>query len=480
MNPNRALVRAALAGLCLLLAAPALAWGPRAQVTINTTALNLLAKEGNVPLNRLQREMREGVQVDMDSIRARHPNFDADPVAAIEAEMLLLQTMRGERVDAYFVYRMGILGKMVAHATAPLREAPARYRNSYYDDADGAIDNLALRPVRRDLVEPRTYFPALLRAAAARDDVIREEYDAGIRFQGVARSSLSEDVSRSIDAVADVWHTILSGPRIPASLSSRQRDGYVLEAFRFYIGRGNTAEIETVTERLAAQVSMTADMQVEIGDMFFENEFFDQAVAYYRRALEQAPGRRDVVEKVAAYYVMKGEEALEANRLEAAAEAFANALDANALHPTAERRRLEAEAMIAERDGRLRVAQAALEAAAELERLAEQEAMDRRYAEAVALLQEAIHQYENVTNEFPAEYQRAQGGLRNLRIRIQETRDELVANAQMYSGSFLAEDLARIAAKHGRELDERALRALMQRAWDNEIAALDRELNATN
>ena len=41
----------------ILLALPALAWGPKAQLAIVTTSVNLLSKSSNIPLNRLQSDL---------------------------------------------------------------------------------------------------------------------------------------------------------------------------------------------------------------------------------------------------------------------------------------------------------------------------------------------------------------------------------------------------------------------------------------
>src|SRR5688500_15464358 len=121
-----------LVALSLLGAAAAHGWGPRTQLTIVSSAANLITKETGVALNRMDSELNAGAMVPYETLSAQYPELPDNPVPAIEAEMYLLQAVRGERVDPYFAYRLGILGKLVAEATAPLRAVSATYRNLYY------------------------------------------------------------------------------------------------------------------------------------------------------------------------------------------------------------------------------------------------------------------------------------------------------------------------------------------------------------
>jgi tetratricopeptide (TPR) repeat protein len=462
--------------LVIALALPAGAWGPQSQLAIVTTAMSILSKSSNIPLNKLSAEIRDGVNISMAELQDLHRTYSVDPIGAVEAEMYLLQSMRGERIDPYFAYRLGILGKLVAVVTSPMEGVPEHFQRQYNTDVDQAITQVDLQPNTRDQVVPKTYFTQLLMLAAARNEAIQQDYETGLGFKGVAQKSMAADVTRSVDAVADVWYTILGGDGVLASVSERTRRSYVLDAFRFYVERGNRPEIAAASQRMEEQIGMDADLLVEIGDLFMAKAMNDEAIKYYQQALERQPNRREVIEKVAAYYVAMGENALEDEQLEVAAEAFANALKADSLHPTAERQRLEVERLINDRDARMGTMQAAIEAASELQSLAEEEALEQRYAEAVALLQEAQHKYETVNDEFGSEYQRAQTGMRNVRFRIQELRDQIVLNAQIYSGSSLPDDIRALAAAQAGVLDREALQRLVERDWDAAMKSLETDL----
>lgn len=469
-----------LTALALLLAGtlawPAGAWGPSTQNAIVTTALHLISKEANIPLDRLQKDLQAGASLSMDMVSKLYPFLASSAIGAIESEMILLQAVQGDRVDPYFAYRLGVLGKLVAEVTAPLAEAEIRYRNLYYADVEGQIRNVALKSSPRQVVDPPIYLPRVIAEAASRDDVIEREYQDGTGFEGVARALLPQDASRSVNAVADVWFTILSGRGPKGNVSDSQLRRYVEEAYSFYIARENTAEIEAVSPRLDALTPKTPDLQVRIGDMFFDAKLFDRAMDEYRAVLRAAPDRRDVVEKMSAYYVDLGDKALENNRLEEALDAFREALQVNPLHPTAEAQRLTAEGLITARDARLSTNRASIERAQQFETLAEQEALKNRYAEAIALLRQAGAAYDEVTDEFPAEHQRRMRGMNNLRFRIDELKKEIMANAQVFSGTGFVLDARNLARRGDPGLSEEALKTLVRREFENEMKKLEERM----
>ncbi len=110
----------ALAGV-LAFAAPAGAWGPKTQLAIVTNALHLLSKTSNIPLERLERHLRDGAMVSLSGLERIYARIEDDPTAAIESEMYLLETAQSGRVDPYFAFRLGTLGKLVAEAVSPMR-----------------------------------------------------------------------------------------------------------------------------------------------------------------------------------------------------------------------------------------------------------------------------------------------------------------------------------------------------------------------
>lgn len=464
-------------GMAAVLAHTAAAWGPSAQRTIVNTAMQHYAKDQNIPLNLRAKDLQQGAAVTDEKLAELLPALAAGPVHAIEAEMALLRAVYGNNLDPYFAYRLGVLGKLVAQLTAPMRDADPAIRDSYYADVERGISGrITLKSTSRTTVDPAMYFSDRMAEARQQDTLIAEDYRSGVGFAGLAGRMLADDVGRSIRAVADVWHTILSGGAIQANVSTEQKRAYVLDAFNFYTQRRNPAEIDAISRRLEGITDQTPDMQVRIGDMLYAVELYDRAMQRYQTVLRLDPSRRDVVVKISDYYVRKGDEFLDAEQFEKAFESYTLALDANPLHPEAEGKRIEAERLRTERDARQAANRELVARAEQFQAMAEQEALKGRFAETIVLLREAENAYGDVTSEFAFEHMKATRGLQDIRQNVQRYKTRLVEDAQSFSGAGFALDAPDMAQDHTREVDDAALRALLRAGFQEEMRTLERDL----
>lgn len=455
----------------LPLTAPAAAWGPVAQTSMTTAAAHVLSRDDYYPVTRLLRYIRDGSAVSEELQAEMHPLFAIDRVGAIQREMSLLESVRGDRVDPYFAYRLGVLGRLVVQATAPLARADTPVRARYYADVENNIDGVDLRMASRKLVDPRAYFALVMSAARDNDQTIIVDYQGGVGFVGFARASLPYDASRSINAVADVWFTILSTSAPAFELSSSNMRDYTLGAMRFYLATGNYQEVASAYSDATARGIATADMQKDVGDLFFDAGLPERAIEEYQKVLLRSPGRRDVIERISEHYVTVGDEAMARRDLEDARDAYAAGLDADTLHPNAQRKLLEVEALIYARDERLIAQRLAASQAREYEDLAEEAALRRDYARAITLLRDAERKYREVTGEFPAEARMANLGQKNVGLRMQELKSELITNAQALSGTGFRFDARSLAAATG-DRSEDALRDLHRREYEGAVQAL--------
>ncbi len=456
----------------VLCAGTGAAWGPRTQLAAVNTALNLVSREQGLPLTRLQKDIRAGASLSDEALAELYPDMAISPLRVIESEMALLKAARRPTLDAYYAYRLGALGKVVASVTAPMRDSDAAVRRHYYADADGAVNTGALTPAPRRTLDTLTPLERVMREAAVADDLIEREYNEGVGFRGAASTRLATDVSRSVNAVADVWWTIVTSRAVPGDISDAQLQQYVVHGYAYRIQRGNVAEIDAAEAYYAELTAFTPDMRARIGALLHEAGLRERAVREYEAVLATAPDRRDVVAKLSGYYVEVGEEALSAGKLEDALASFERALDANPLHPTAEQQRLEVNAMIRERDELQQTYRDLLRQADELRELAEQEAGRARYAEAVALLQQSAATYREVGDEFPMEGQRRTRGLREAEYRLGELRQSLLNNALAFSGAGFAPDMAALIAESSKGIEKEALEALLERAYQDEMERL--------
>jgi len=443
-----------------LCALPAMAWGPRAEVAIVTTATHVISQDGAARLNNLEKDIRAGASVSHEMATKLCPNLESDPLGAIETQMFLLKALRGTRVDPYYAYRLGVLGKLVASETAPLANANPTYRNLYYADVEGSIQDAVLKPSRRVLVDSVGYFQRLQREARAQEDIVLKDYQSGLGFAGAAHASLSADASRSVSAVADVWNTILTGGSVVSSVSQNQMREFLMNALDFYIKRASTEEINQSYARLKEVGSPTTDIYKRVGDLFYDAKMYDRAMKEYEGVLAKEPNRRDVMERISAYYIAQGDAATKENKLEDALAAYTKAAQSDQLNANAQTMRIAAEKRVAERDARLASDRQLLEAAVELEGQADKEATQDSLVGAMRLLRLAKEKYQSVTDEFPTERLAKAAGVNNIDKKMQEMQSKLGVVAASRSGSGFAADAYYQASEASRRVSEQALRAM--------------------
>jgi len=467
-----------IALLAVLSAAqPAVGWGPKTQEAVVTTALHVLNKEGVVQIARLAREVQQGASASAEVFQEVYPTFSADPLRAIEAEVRLLSAVRGPSVDPYFAYRLGLLGALVSRASAPLAGEPSIYRTQYYEDVDQNIEQAPLKPSQRRTVDAIPYLERIRMLANVRRDLLLKDYQAGIGWTGVARSSLAEEASRSVEAIANIWFTVLTGPSYQAAVSTEQIQNYVANAMAFYVRRGNEAEVDANYARMAKLVTKSPDFARRLGDIFYQGGMYERAIQEYEIVLRHEPSQRDILQKIAAYYVKVGDRLAEAKRLEQAQEAYARAAKVDPLHADAEVKRLEMETLINQRNARKETAKRLIRQAEELQTEAEQLALKGRHADAIAKLNEAEAKYQAVTTEFVEEFQMADAGLNTIAIRLSRLTNELIQNAQSLSGSGAALDIERLAENQTREIDQTALKALNNKQLNDELEQVKQQLS---
>ena len=447
------------------------AWGSANARAIVSTAARLAEREGVMSLGALRDETQKGGAIGDRELAGRFPGFDQDPANAVEMQMVLLQSVKGERIDPYFAYRLGILGSMVARASAPLFGAPPSLQQQYNEDVAGVIDRISLQSAPRRPMDPRTYFAELHRERSTRREVIVKEYVEGLGFDGLARSALPEDLTRSVSAVVDTWNTVLSTGATTANVSQAQMHDYIRGSVSFYLDHGNPDRAYSQYESLLRPNVATANLRKEVGDLFFEAGAYDHALMEYGMVLEAEPGRRDVAERVAAYHMQTGEQALSGNALERAREAFSAALEANRLHPTAQARLLDVDEMIARRDAREAAARRNIEDGQELLAEAERLIVAREFAPAGRKLSEAAYLYEQVDDEFPEEARRATTALREIAMRRRDLQEQIISNAQMLSGAATRWDARGYAGEAG-QFSDQGFQEMLRHNFEEQIRRL--------
>ena len=288
--------------------------------------------------------------------------------------------------------------------------------------------------------------------------------------------TLSEIASYNVNAVADVWQTVMTRGTAAGNVSETQLRRYVLGAYKFYIGRKNPDEIDKAAKRLDTLVAKTPDMQDKIGDLYFAVELYDRAMTEYRAVLDTEPNNRAVIEKISNYYVQVGNKALEDGKLEDARDAFTVAAETDPMHPEAGKLKFQAETMIRERDARKAADQDAIKRAEDFFSLAQQEALANRFPEAVALMLQSQAAYNEVSEEFPEEAQAKKRGLKDTENKIQVFKKQVSESVQAFSGADASQEIRAIATQKAAEVDRLTLDTLLKNAYDSELKRLEQKM----
>ena len=470
--------RQVLAGLLtagvLLVGVDASAWGPRVQNAVVSTAFNLLSKSAGGDLNRFRQDVLNGCAASMSEVDRLYPQYGTDPVNAIMTEMALISAARRGKFNAYFAYRLGLLGRMVAMYAAPMRDAPTTYRNLYYSDADRAIDTIRFEPRSRRPIDGN-FFARLSAEVSTNNELILSEYRAGVGFSGAASQTFSQSASLTVAAILDVWTHTLSGNTIQGSVSEAQLRDYVLEACQYYLGNRSMAEFEVALKNFSAIVNMTPDLRIRLGDLLYERNHYERAIREYEQALAEAPDRRDIAQRVSRYYLDRARELLKQNTLEEALKSLEQAVNADALNDEAVALRVDTEQKIAERDARLEAFRAAIRRGAELRNLAEQEIEEKRIAEGISLLTQAEAAFSEVTDEFPMEAQQRNRGIKEIRDRIALLKKNLLSSVSTFSGSDWKRDLRTAAANINMNTPETAVSQFAENRYTELMQTLSNE-----
>lgn len=464
--------------LSLAFVLPAQAWGPQTQVAIVSTAVQLVSQDRTIPLGNLRNYVRQGATISAEEQQALYPNFSVDPVNTIKSEMYLLQAVKSGRIDPYFAYRLGILGKLVAQATAPLANAAPEIKNAYYGDVDQVIGQVELNPGPRRTVDPNIYLEEVLREARGQDQTISSDYQSGQGFAGTARAALGIDASRSVNAVADILYTTLVENASLASVSANTKRDYFQRGVAFYLKRNNLAEAGNLYNRVESLGLMTPDYRKALGDLYYDSENFERAVEIYETVLLENPGRRDVSERIAAYFNQIGQEAQEAGRLEEAREAFERAGTADMLDARSRRNVLDVQDQIAARDARHTAASIALERGEALLINAQEAALNGSYANAITFLREARMRFEDVPAEFDPLWQQAEQNKKIVDAHMRDYTALFIEGAQELSGTGF-ELSAPLLAETTPDVDEQALRTLLQSLYNGAVEQLGEQLTQT-
>lgn len=433
-----------LAAIGVVAAGHAYAWGPIAQRAIVGTSFQVISKGYADPFKTTDFNYEKDVIAGAAAGRAvlnadGHLSSVTDVTNAIGTEIQLLREVRKSGSGgSYFAYRMGVLAALVSDVMFPLTfekdTAGARLRAQVEGDIEKHLKSYQMRtkqPRLEYIRNPVPYFQQRKSMFADARKLLEADYARGEGYSGYASSSTPALLQSTVEAVADVWYTVMrpEGDASDVKPSEKSLTNYYTEQVVYQLAqKKNLREAERAYKQFAALHSNSLAAYEKIGDAFyaFGGDGQDRAVQEWTNALTLVgPERNSVMKKLARHYLGQGKSYLDAaSRPNAPKDALPNALSnfTKALEfdqSNAEAARLinETQVLIAERDQRLELAIRTLSAAESVVKQAEESKVAQRFAEALAQYEKAITVFEQVGDEFAEQYDAADKGKEDAKLK---------------------------------------------------------------
>jgi len=478
MRLNRLFATVTISALLVFLV-PTLAanaWGPRATQAIARTAMHVVPPDVGAALRQYEEEVYAGAGISEEELLGRFPEYGfGDPILTVISEIELLRAAKAQGASPYLAYRVGVLGQLVADMNQPFFTAPGSeeqrgVREQYEADAEvvpaTGIGYEASK--RRYLLDVRSYFEergAYLQDAEA---LIASDYDSGTGFDGYARRSLSAHLTGAVNAVADVWFTMLGEPPVPTEPAARAISlrNYYVDAIGFYLGRNEDDAAGEAHAFLSKAGLLEHDTLKRVADQYYDNGRYDRAIAMYRTVLQKEPRRADVLMRISDYYFTTGLALLAEKRYDEAERAFDEVLKNDMSRKDAREKKLEVTRLIEARRQRLEQARESVNAARRAIAAAASAEGDRKFAEAVRLYRQAGEEYAKVGDEFGEEHVEAVQAASRIEASVTRLIQEMVNEVRGLQSVAVREQTRELVRK-GSEQDLRNLATSMVRSQHN-------------
>lgn len=463
----------------LLVSGPAEAWGPRAVQSISAMALQMLKADypntfrpGGIVGPNFEKDVVSGARDGVAALGGTVPlGNEREAMQAVATEVLLLREARKYGPTSYFAYRMGVLGALTANVMMPFgfAWAPGDHdiQQRLMADIEKHLDTFTFSPVsrRREFIrDGLTYFQN--RRAFHEEDkaLIRNDYTRNIGYDGFMRQGGQAYFTRAVEAVADVWNTVLNtdmdGVATLKKPSDRALAWYFVNEMEYLMTvKSNMHQAGLVYENFEKVNPRLVEAHVKVGDIFYAfntRESRLRGIEEWRKAYNLGGTERaGVGRKLSAHFLAEGRAYLEKAALPGAAEtdlpsalnAFEQALDYDRTSETAASLIQETNLAIVARNERLEMAINIISTGEKVRAEADNFRERQDFANAIKTYRQAIGFFEAVDDEFKAQSDTAKENVRRLRKSIQDVTNDVLdaASAAIDEGD---------RAKDGNRFDE--------------------------
>jgi tetratricopeptide (TPR) repeat protein len=279
---SRRRVSAVLAVLLAVLiqSGPSAAWGPQTRQAIAIAASNLVRHSFTAGEVMYEGDILRGAS---DGIAALGGDFPLDnddqAVDAVALQIIILREAIRNGPGSYAAYRLGGLSALVSELMVPYGlvydESERELADRIQQDVEARMSDFAVSPPKPTfeyIMNHRLYFKGKRQFIEADKVLLADDYKRGKDPKGLWVAAGKKYFVRSIDAVTDVWYTVLHiepGTR-DYRPSNRQMARYYVSEVKYLLGVKKNIKFAERAYDLFEKYNPGLPMSlVEIGDAFY-------------------------------------------------------------------------------------------------------------------------------------------------------------------------------------------------------------------
>ncbi len=259
------------AGMSIMFANEACAWGEHARKKIVELALENMPPPYREQIESKKKDLFQGVTEEGTAPETRVECIHAKTESARDIQLLMLIPQKDDNLSHYFVYRLGVVSRIVADISLPLfcpaTDTDRIIRKAFEDDIDRNIERFNLKeafPMR--VTYPSSYLDETLRRGRLSDNLVRHAYTYASGYEMCEKEAVIPSIRLAVEAVASIWMGILSSESAPLAVSSK----YYTDQIRYSSANGYLEDVLSTLRVLEQEKRRVPLTQNTVGHAFFE------------------------------------------------------------------------------------------------------------------------------------------------------------------------------------------------------------------
>jgi hypothetical protein len=275
--------------LCLLIAGPLLfmpsvaaAWGKSAHLRIAKRALEELPPHYRSQIEPHKDDLFRGaIELDAEAV-----DTDSGSQLGEEIQSLMLIPYDGAGPSRYFVFRLGRLSRAVADRALPFSRSTdspfSQLQNEFEEDIEDDLGSFPVCDVSPICITyPSSYMERVAQEAQRSEHLVRETYLDGGRYPTCRDEVVLPSFRRAVEAVANVWMTVLSSKPASMAMSTPRWRSYLIEQIRYSSENEYLDDLYSALQFLNKRIPFTPKV---VGKAFFRLPCNSESIRIYSLA----------------------------------------------------------------------------------------------------------------------------------------------------------------------------------------------------